>query len=154
MSAQAEQILAALVRDVPYIQFLGIEFCWQEAGVLASLPFQPMLIGNPSVPALHGGVTAAFLEVTALISLTYASLLSEIAAGRIDLKDAAPVLPKTINFGVDYLRSGQAKAAFARASVNRIGRRYASVQVEAWQDDATRPFALGSGRFLMAGVAI
>lgn len=154
MSAQPEEILASLVRDVPYIQFLGIEFCWQEAGVLASLPFQPMLIGNPSVPALHGGVTAAFLEVTALISLTYASLLPEILAGRLELTAARPAMPKTINFGVDYLRSGQAKPAYARASVNRIGRRYASVQVEAWQDQPARPFALGSGRFLMAGVSI
>ena len=145
--------LRALANAVPYIRFLGIRFDREGDQITAHLPFQPMLIGNPMLPALHGGVTAAFLEVTALISLTYASLLPEIAAGRFDLKDAAPVLPKTINFGVDYLRSGQDKPAFARASVNRIGRRYASVQVEAWQEDATRPFALGSGRFLMAGAA-
>jgi MATE family multidrug resistance protein len=36
---------------------------------------------------------------------------------------------------VDYLRSGLPRDAYARARVNRSGRRYASVHVEAWQDN-------------------
>lgn len=34
--------------------------------------------------------------------------------------------------------------------VNRVGRRYASVFVEAWQDQRARPFAQATGHFLMA----
>ena len=35
------------------------------------------------------------------------------------------------------------------ARVNRSGRRYASVHVEAWQDNRSRLFAQGTGHFLM-----
>ena len=59
-----------------------------------------------------------------------------------------PPLPKTIDFTVDYLRSGLPRDAYARARVNRSGRRYASVHVEAWQDNRARPFAQATGHFL------
>ena len=147
--------LAWLTDGVPYIRFLGIRFDRRGDEVTAIMPFQPMLIGNPGLPALHGGATAAFLEVTAIISLSFASLWQQIEAGQIGAAgfEGMPALPKTINFGVDYLRTGLPRDAYARARVNRIGRRYASVQVEAWQDNVARPFALGSGRFVMAGEA-
>ena len=58
-------------------------------------------------------------------------------------------LPKTIDFTVDYLRSGLPRDAYARARVNRSGRRYASVHVEAWQDNRSRLFAQATGHFLM-----
>ena len=58
-------------------------------------------------------------------------------------------LPKTIDFSVDYLRSGLPRDSYARAKVNRVGRRYASVHVEAWQDNRDRLFAQGTGHFLM-----
>jgi acyl-coenzyme A thioesterase PaaI-like protein len=38
---------------------------------------------------------------------------------------------------------------YARARVNRSGRRFASVHVEAWQDNRTRPMAQATGHFLM-----
>ena len=60
-----------------------------------------------------------------------------------------PHLPKTIDFAVDYLRPGLPRDAYARARVNRSGRRYASVHVEAWQDNRARPFAQATGHFLM-----
>jgi acyl-coenzyme A thioesterase PaaI-like protein len=56
---------------------------------------------------------------------------------------------QSIDFTVDYLRSGLPRDAFARARVNRSGRRYASVHVEAWQDNRTRLFAQATGHFLM-----
>ena len=59
-----------------------------------------------------------------------------------------PRLPKTIDFTVDYLRAGLPRDAYARAWVNRSGRRYASVRVEAWQDNRARPFAQATGHFL------
>jgi acyl-coenzyme A thioesterase PaaI-like protein len=58
-------------------------------------------------------------------------------------------LPKTIDFTVDYLRAGLPRDAYARARVNRSGRRYASVHVEAWQDNRSRLFAQATGHFLM-----
>ena len=145
--------LNALVCGIPYSQFLGIEFDRRGDELTAVMPFQDKLIGNPLLPALHGGATAAFLEVTAIIGLSWSMLWNEIETGKLDPDDLAqgklPRLPKTIDFTVDYLRSGLPRDAYARAQVARSGRRYASVHVEAWQDNRARPFAQASGHFLM-----
>ncbi len=140
-----DEALAWLVGAVPYIRFLGIRFDRQGDEITAHLPFQPMLIGNPVIPALHGGVTAAFLEVAAIIELSWSTLWEDLSAGRLTPEAVAPghlpPLPKTIDFTVDYLRAGQAKDCFAKARINRSGRRYASVHVESWQDARDKPFA-------------
>ena len=145
--------LRALVDGVPYARFLGIQFDRRGDELTATLPFDDKLIGNPMLPALHGGATSAFLEVTAIIELSWAFLWEDIEAGRIDLDqldpESLPRLPKTIDFTVDFLRSGLPRDAYARARVNRSGRRYASVHVEAWQDNRTKLFAQATGHFLM-----
>jgi len=145
--------LRTLVGGVPYIGFLGIGFDRRGDELTALLPFDPKLIGNPLLPALHGGATAAFLEVTAIIELAWSWLWEDMEKGALDPRaiDPAhlPQLPKTIDFTVDYLRSGLPRDAYARARVNRSGRRYASVHVEAWQDNRARPFAQATGHFLM-----
>ena len=145
--------LNALVMGVPYIQFLGIEFDRRGDELTAVLTFDDKLIGNPMLPAIHGGVTAAFLEVTAIIGLSWSLVWEEMESGGLDPRkldpEHLPRLPKTIDFTVDYLRTGLPRDAYARARVNRSGRRYASVHVEAWQDNRARLFAQGTGHFLM-----
>lgn len=138
--------LDALVDGVPYIKFLGIRFDRRGDELTAVLPYDDALIGNPMLPALHGGVTAAFLEVAAIIELSWGIVWEGMegagGAGKVRL-------PKTIDFTVDYLRTGLPRDAYARARVNRSGRRYASVHVEAWQDNRARLFAQATGHFLM-----
>ena len=145
--------LNALVVGVPYIQFLGIEFARRGDELTATMPFDEKLVGNPALPALHGGATAAFLEVAAIIELSWSLLWEDIVCRRlhdqtID-RSHLPKLPKTIDFSVDYLRTGLPRDAYARARVNRSGRRYASVHVEAWQDNRSRLFAQATGHFLV-----
>lgn len=143
----------ALVHGVPYVQFLGIEFDRRGDELTAVLPFDEKLIGNPLLPALHGGAIAGFMEVTAVIGLAWSVLWEDIESGAFDMEELTlghlPRLPKTIDFNVDYLRSGLPRDAYARARVNRSGRRYASVHVEAWQDRRDRLFAQATGHFLM-----
>ena len=144
--------LMQLWSGVPYIQYLGIRFDRRGDELTAILPFDEKLIGNPTLPALHGGAIAAFLEGVAIIELSWVTLWEEMEAGRLDPAASAanpPRLPKTIDFTVDYLRSGLPRDAYARARVNRSGRRYASVHVEAWQDNRARLFAQATGHFLM-----
>ncbi|MEM6304759.1 MAG: PaaI family thioesterase, partial [Pseudomonadota bacterium] len=115
------------------------------------LPFKEALIGNPMLPALHGGATAAFLEVTAIMTLSWGMMWEAMESGALEVTgpETLPRLPKTIDFTVDYLRSGLPRDAYARARINRSGRRYASVHVEAWQDNRDRLFAQATGHFLM-----
>jgi len=145
--------LAALAGAVPYARRLGVRFDRRGDELTALLPFEERLIGNPLVPALHGGATAAFLEITAVIVLAWSGLWDEVESGRLTMDDLRaghlPRLPKTIDFTTDFLRSGLPRDAYARATVNRSGRRYASVFVEAWQDNRGRPFAQATGHFLM-----
>ncbi|UWR27160.1 PaaI family thioesterase [Sulfitobacter sp. S223] len=145
--------LAALAGAVPYIRFLGIEFERRGDELTGIMPFKQELIGNPLLPALHGGATAAFLEVTAVMTLNWSYLWEDLEAGKLDLTDCAPQdlprQPKTVDFTVDYLRTGLPRDAYARARITRAGRRYASVQVEAWQDNRARLYAEAMGHFVM-----
>ena len=153
IKTRRDSALAALISGVPYLTWLGIQFDRRGDELTAILPYDEKLIGNPMLPALHGGVTAAFLETTAIIELAWAAMWEDMESGR-SVPDAAvaigtPRLPKTIDFTVDYLRSGLPRDAYARARVVRSGRRYASVRVEAWQDNRTRLMAQATGHFLM-----
>jgi len=141
-----DSALQSLLQGVPYIQFMGFKFDRRGDELTGVMPYNDMLIGNPMLPALHGGATAAFLETTAIIELSWAMMWDRMEDGQ----DVAKLrLPKTIDFTVDYLRSGLPRDAYARATINRSGRRYASVHVEAWQDNRSRLFAQATGHFLM-----
>ena len=145
--------LSTLVEQVPYVGWLGISFERKGDELTATLEFAEKVVGNPMLPAIHGGVTAAFLEAAATMELAWSMLWDEIESGRIDAAaltpETMPRLPKTIDLTVDYLRPGLPRDAYARARVVRSGRRYASVQVETWQDNRDRLFAAATGHFLM-----
>ena len=145
--------LNALVEGMPYARFLGIGFDRRGDELTAVMAYNEKLIGNPFLPALHGGAIASFLEVAAIVQLGWQTLWDDIEQGRRAAEDLTPQtmprLPKTIDFTVDYLRAGLPRDCYARARVNRSGRRYASVHVEAWQDNRARLFAQATGHFLM-----
>ncbi len=145
--------LALLVGGIPYARFLGVEFDRRGDELTAILPYDEKLVGNPRRPSLHGGAIGAFLEISAIVELSWALIWGAMegkAAAANAMEDGRfPAMPKTIDFTVDYLRSGLPRDAYARGRVNRFGRRYASVHVEAWQDNRARLFAQATGHFLM-----
>ena len=145
--------LARLGEAIPYARWMNMAPENTTGELLTRMRYHPQLIGNSHLPALHGGAIGAFLETAAVIELAWSQVwqrmegggeaAAAIEAGRF------PPLPKTIDFTIDYLRSGLPRDAYARARVNRSGRRYASVHVEAWQDNRARLFAQATGHFLM-----
>lgn len=148
IKSRRDGALDRIVAAVPYIGFLGMRFERRGDELTAILSYDESLIGNPMLPALHGGATAAFLEVTAIVELAWALMWDEMERPGAD--QSPPIrLPKTIDLSVDYLRSGLPRDAYARARVNRSGRRFASVHVEGWQDNRQRLFAQATGHFLM-----
>lgn len=147
IKGRRDAALRKLVDGVPYIGFMGIVFDRRGDELTAIMPYSDHLIGNPILPALHGGAIAGFLEVTAIVGLNWSLIWEEMESGR---PLAALRLPRTISFTVDYLRSGLPRDAYARARVNRSGRRFASVHVETWQDNRDRPMAQATGHFLLA----
>ena len=121
---------------IPYARFLGVEVDRSDGELECVLPFRQDIVGNPALPAGHGGVLGAFLELTALLRL-------------IDESPGARV-PKPITFSVDYLRAAGPATTRARAEIFKLGRRIANVRVVAWQDDRGRPVVAGNGKFLLA----
>lgn len=153
LEAERDAALRRLADASPYARFLGVEVTRTGDELTTALPFAPRLIGNPILPAIHGGVTGSFLEITALLQLAWDQTWARIEAGgeareRITA-GAFPPWPRTVDVSIDYLRSGRPTAMFARARVARKGRRVANVRVEAWQDARDRPFAAAHGHFLL-----
>lgn len=149
--AQRDAALRELIETVPYIGLLGVRFDRLGDELTGRLPFKPMLIGNPSPAALHGGVTGSFLEITALVQLAWEQVLARMETAPVP---PFPAFPKTIDITVDYLRPGQPRDTFARASVQKAGRRVVNLHVQAWQDSRARPIAMLRGNFLMPGEAL
>lgn len=128
--------LAAALARVPYATFLGVRAELKGDELTLVLPYADHLVGNPMLPALHGGVVAALMELTAITQLAIAS--------------ESEKFPKTIDVGFDYLRSGKPVDTYARARVVKIGRRIANVQAEAWQGQRDQPIAAMHGHFLVS----
>lgn len=120
---------------VPYSRFLGLSGRIEGDEVITTMKFAQHLIGNPALPALHGGTLGALLESSAIFELLW--------------RAETIVLPKTITLTVDYLRSGAALDTHARSIVTRHGRRVANVRVEAWQTDRATPVATAHAIFLV-----
>ena len=66
--------LERMVAAVPYIRHLGVAFDRRGDELTAQLPFSERLVGNPLLPALHGGAIGAFLEIAAIMELAWAQV--------------------------------------------------------------------------------
>ena len=149
-AAYRTNLLKKLTGGIPYIGFLNIHVDQHGEELTTVMPFQNDLIGNPYGPFIHGGVTAAFLETAAIVELSWSRIWNS-TRNSLSISEDLSRLPRTITFSVDYLRPGHGQTSFARAMINRSGRRFASVHVEAWQNERTRLFAQATGHFLMPG---
>jgi uncharacterized protein (TIGR00369 family) len=128
--------LSRLLAEIPYVRFLGMTAELAGDEMTAILPFSQHLVGNTMLPAIHGGVLGAFMEMTALAQLS--------------IREPLRRQPKTIDITIEYLRPGRALTTYARADVRKLGRRVANVHVEAWQEERASPVAALRGHFLLS----
>lgn len=131
--AASEPVLPG--QPIPYVEYLGIRVAPDDLQPLYRLPYQDKLIGNPYLPALHGGVIAGFAETAAMLHLI-GTLRGE-------------KLPKGIDFSIDYLRAGRPEETFASCELVRVGSRVALVQVRCWQKNPATPITVARGHFLL-----
>ncbi|PCJ11736.1 MAG: hypothetical protein COB04_18670 [Gammaproteobacteria bacterium] len=128
-----DQLKPSFSNLFPYYEYLGIEISEIQADQVSSLmPFQDRLIGNPMIKAIHGGALSGFLECTGLICILSALQLQN----RFKLKtqeELAP--PATINQTVEYLNRTGPVDTRAVSVITKLGRRVASVQTTAYQND-------------------
>lgn len=129
---EAPEDPASPFANSPFARCLGIRIVGD--GTL-TMPFSPKIIGNPMLPAIHGGMTGAFLETTAIVGVAR------------ELGASAP--PKPIGLTINYLRSGRALDSFANVSIVKQGRRIVAFEARAWQDDPDKPIASAFGHFML-----
>ena len=126
----------AMAEAIPYARFLDITAALDGDDLVACMNFNQRIIGNPLLPAIHGGTIGGLLETTAILKLLW-------------MQETVRI-PKTITITVDYLRSAGAKDTYARANVTKLGARVANVKVFAWQDDPARPVAGANANFMLS----
>ncbi len=127
----------ALLKAVPYCAWLGVTGRLDSGRVVLEMPFDAKLIGNPVIPAIHGGVIGSLLETAAIVQALW------------DTK--AEAFPKPVDITIDYLRTGRAVTSFASAKLARQGRRVVNVHAQMWQEDEAKPVAALRGHFLLKG---
>lgn len=139
VAAGAKPDMARLIASIPYARYLGIAVDRKGTELTTVLTFQPHLVGNPVLRALHGGVVGGFLETTAMLQVIF-------ELGGADM-------PKPVDINIDYLRSGKPVETYGRAVITKQGRRVVNVHAEAWQEEHNRPIATLRGHFLLPATA-
>lgn len=120
---------------IPYSSFIGTQAKVENESVIYWLERRASNIGNPSLPAIHGGVIGGFLELSAAIEILYV----------LDVN----AVPKVVDFSLDYLRPGRYKTIYANCTVLRQGKKLVNVSATAWQDDSEKPIATARCHFLL-----
>jgi uncharacterized protein (TIGR00369 family) len=120
--------LDGMIRNPPFHQWMGVECTEAEPGrAVLRLPPHKEFVGNPFIPAVHGGIVAALVD------------LAGGAALFVELQFPTP----TIDMRVDYLRPAIAgKALLAEARVKSLGKTVAFVDIDV-SDEEGRLVATG-----------
>lgn len=96
---------------VPFNKWLGMKVEHMDRGrVTISIPWRPEIVGDPTVPALHGGVIGAVADATGGIAVW-------------TMVDNPATRISTVDMRVDYLRPGKQETLVADAHVIRFGAR-------------------------------
>lgn len=140
--ARDENNAQVLVDALPYARFLGMRAVEIDGEPGFHLPPRDSNVGNPVLPAIHGGAVGGFMEMAAVVTL-----LMEIDQSKL----AGPLrVPKLVDFSVDYLRAARLVDTYASCEVARQGRRMANVVVRIWQESRDQPMATARSHYVLA----
>lgn len=125
----------SVINRVPYAQLIGMTAMNIGEELLFILPALEHNIGNPTLPAIHGGCIGGFMENAAIFHVI----------ANVD----TPRIPKVIDFSLDYLRPGRFRDTYASCEVVRQGRKVVNVAIQAWQTTHQEPIAIARMHLLL-----
>ncbi len=113
----------------PYAQTMGFQSERDTEGRLViAMPYGEGVRGRPGF--VHGGALAGLLETVAYVTLSEA------------LGEEDKPLLKPVNVTATYMRGAVETTTYARATIERLGKRIANIEAVAWQDDPAKPVAI------------
>jgi uncharacterized protein (TIGR00369 family) len=124
-----------LIKEIPYARLIGMSCIPIGSSLLFTLPPNRNNIGNASLPALHGGVIAGFMEMSASLHIL--------------LTQNTTTVPKVVDFAIDYLSPGRLQESYAECRVIRQGKKIINASVIAWQDHKDKPIATARVHLLL-----
>jgi uncharacterized protein (TIGR00369 family) len=135
VQALADRDFDRLIESIPYAQMIGVKCMPIGDTSIFCLPQNDDNIGNPTLPALHGGVIAGFMETAAVLHVMMATNTQSV--------------PKIVDFSIDYLSPGRNYDSYAECVVVRQGRKIVNVIITAWQSSREKPTATARAHFLL-----
>ncbi len=127
--------ISQLLACIPYANTLGINRISMGDEKVYCMAYKESLMGNPLLPALHGGAISGFMELSAALHV--------MVEGEVER------VPKIIDFSIDFLRAGKLEETYALCQVVRQGRKIVNVAVTAWQANREMPIATARCHFLL-----
>lgn len=100
------------------------------------MPYGDRVQGRPGF--LHGGAISGLLEMAAVAAIHQAL--------RVNGGDSSI---KQVNVTIDFMRGGVSQMTYAVGEVTRLGRTMANVEARAWQEDRSKPIAMGYMHYLI-----
>lgn len=127
------ELLRALMEEhIPFNKLLGMKVGDLKRGVARiDVPFREELVGDPTKPALHGGVLSALADTVGGFAV-FSMIEPGSGCSTIDLR-------------VDYLRPGRLEDLHAEARVVRVGGRVAVASISIHQSDPDSPIVVAMG---------
>jgi len=124
-----------ILEQIPYAKLLGVETLYVGEELFFVLPPSKGIVGNPTLPAIHGGALGGFLELSASLHIMMTS--------------STQVIPRVVDISVDYVRPGRMETLYALCNVVRQGRKLVNVSVNCWHKTRDESVATARAHFLV-----
>ncbi|MFH2010237.1 MAG: hotdog fold thioesterase [bacterium] len=133
-----QQLSTFFEQKIPFNRFLGVTVRQFDSGLVQlELPARDEFIGNPMLPALHGGVISSLLDTAG-----GGAVWSQVGNGE---------AVSTVDLRVDFLRPGRQLPLVGQGKVVRLGNKVGVTELRAFHPGAQdKPVAAGMGVYNIA----